>query len=219
MPEGQSKWEQSFFDEAPVIRLKDPLAYALGAMEPGEEFVFTYADAVKMAGHSCGAVSGAYMVTYHALKALYGEETPVRGEIRVAVLGKPTDMAFGPMAQVISLITGASGETGFKGLRGNFQRYNRLIFDTEHFEFNTFIFQRVDNGKTVSVSYDNSSLPQDPSMGMLMPKVISGTARREERDAFVKSWQGNVKRVLTEWEKYPLFEIKEIQGYKFPAGS
>lgn len=218
MPEGQSKWEQSFFDEAPVIRLKDPLAYALGAMEPGGDFIFTYADSVKMAGHSCGAVSGAYMITYHALKALYGEETPVRGEVRVAVMGKPTDLAYGPMSQVISLITGAAGETGFKGLRGNFQRYNRLIFDMEHFEFNTFIFQRVDNGKTVAISYDNSSLPQDPAMGALMPKVIMGTAKKEERDAFVSAWQGNVRRVLCEGDKYGLFTIREA-SYQFPAGS
>ena len=106
MSEGQSKWGQDFFDMVDPLRLKDPLAYILGSMEEGELFVFKYADAVKLAGHSCPAISGAYKITARALSALYGNEIPVRGDIRVAVMGKATDLAYGPMSQVISLITG-----------------------------------------------------------------------------------------------------------------
>ena len=135
MSEGQSKWGQDFFDMVDPLRLKDPLAYILGSMEEGELFVFKYADAVKLAGHSCPAISGAYKITARALSALYGNEIPVRGDIRVAVMGKATDLAYGPMSQVISLITGAAPVTGFAGLGRRFRRRDLLVFDGDHFEY------------------------------------------------------------------------------------
>ena len=217
MAEGQSNWCQTFFDEAPEIRLKDPLAYILGAMEADEVMVYKYADAVKMAGHSCAAVSGAYMVTVKALKALYDNETPVRSQIKVLLKGGPTDLAYGPMAQVISLITGAAGETGFKGLGKVGGRQNKLVFDEDDFQFNTFIFQREDTGKAVKVMYNPQALPQNPAIGDLMPKVVSGQASKEERDQFVSMWQGNVKKVLLEADKYTgLFHVEELKGFHFP---
>lgn len=212
MAEGQSNWSQGFFDEAPEIRLKDPLAYILGAMEADGVMVFKYADAVKMAGHSCAAVSGAYMITVKALKALYADEIPVRSQIRVLIKGGPTDLAYGPMAQVISLITGAAGETGFKGLGRVGGRQNKLVFDKDNFQFNTFIFQREDTGKAVKIAYNPQVLPQNPAMGNLMPLVVSGQASKEEREQFVSMWQGNVRRILLESDKYPgLFEVEEIE--------
>src|SRR3990167_5997205 len=107
MSEGQSNWKQNFFDKAESIVLTDPLAWTLGATEKDGQIVFKYADAVKLAGHSCAAVSGAYKITAKALKALYGKDTPVRGNIKVTIKGGATDLAYGPMSQVISFITGA----------------------------------------------------------------------------------------------------------------
>src|SRR3989338_8558593 len=160
MAEGQSRWKQKFYDEVEPIRLRDPLAVFLGAIDEGETFVFTYADAIKLAGHSCPAVSGAYKITQKALKALYNNEIPVRGEIKVTVLGSPTDGANGPMAQIISFITGAAAETGFGGLGGKFERVNKLIFDTRNEEFGAFIFEREDTGKKVKIKYHPEILPQ-----------------------------------------------------------
>lgn len=203
MSEGQSKWKQDFFDAVEPIVLKDPLAYMLGAMKEGALFIFKYADAVKLAGHSCAAVSGAYKVTAKALKLLYGDETPIRGEVKVVIKGKPTDLAYGPMSQVISFITGAAPVTGFRGLGGKFNRQDLLIFDEENFEYNTFIFQRLDNRKGIKITYDTSVLPQNPRMGELMAGVLSGWASREEHEEFIKLWQGNVRKILLEDDKYP----------------
>ena len=211
MSEGQSNWKQNFFDKAESIVLTDPLAWTLGATEKEGQLVFKYADAVKLAGHSCAAVSGAYKITAKALKALYGKDTPVRGNVKVTIKGGPTDLAYGPMSQVISFITGAATITGFRGLGGQFNRQNLLIFDEKNFEYNTFIFQRLDNGKKVKVVYDTSSLPQDPAMGELMGEVLSGTASKDEHEEFIKMWQGNVKRILLEDDKYPgLFKVEMI---------
>ncbi len=217
MPEGQSNWSPDFFDLVETIKLKDPLAYILGAMDEGEEFVFKYADAVKLAGHSCPAVSGAYKITARALSALYGDEIPVRGEIKVAVMGKATDMAYGPMSQVISLITGAAPITGFAGLGRKYGRRNLLVFDEENFKYNTFIFQRMDNKKTVEVTYNSDLVPEDPELGEYASLAISGQATEEEKKIFQKAWQAKVRRVLLEDNSIPgLFEVREITGYKFP---
>jgi hypothetical protein len=68
------QWKQSFYDKVEPIRLKEPLAEFLGAINEGQEFIFTYEDAVKLAGHSCPAVSGAYKITQREIqRTLAGE--------------------------------------------------------------------------------------------------------------------------------------------------
>ncbi len=211
-------WKQAFFSDVEPIRLIDPLAILLGAQDDGGVLVINYSDAVQLAGHSCPAVSSAWQITSKALKALYGEETPVRGETRVLVKGGPRDLAYGPQAQVISFITGSWGETGFKGLGGKFSRNDKLIFDTEDVQFNTFIFQRIDNGKTVQLSCNPGVLPQDSRMNTLMPLVLQGKAAAEERETFQALWQGNVRKILLEDEAFPgLFSLKELEDFEFPG--
>ena len=157
-----------------------------------------------------------------SFRGIYGDRKGVKGALWRRYPGKkpdkgvdkrgPTDLAYGPMAQVISLITGAAGNTGFKGLGRVGGRQNKLVFDDKDFQFNTFIFQREDTGKSVKVTYSPQVLPQNPDMGELMPLVVSGKASKEERDRFVSMWQGNVKKVLLEPDKYPgLFEIEEVK--------
>jgi len=210
-------WRQDFFDEVEPIKLKDPLSYILGAQDEGEPFVFNYTDAVKLAGHSCPAVSGAYKLTAKALKPLYGKELPTRGQIRVLIKGGPADLAYGPQSHVISLITGAAGVTGFKGLGGRNGRDNKLFFDSEDMQFNTFIFQREDTGKAVRVTYNPQALSGDPRMNDLVPLVLRGTATKEQKDLFISLWQGNVRKILIDDEKYPgLFEVEELKDFEFP---
>jgi formylmethanofuran dehydrogenase subunit E len=212
MSKQKTVWRQDFFDKVEPIRLKDPLAYILGAQDEGEPFVFNYTDAVKLAGHSCPAVSGAYKLTALALKALYGKELPTRGQIKVLVKGGPTDLAYGPQSHVISLITGAAGVTGFKGLGGRHGRDNKLFFDSKDMQFNTFIFQREDTGKAVKVTYNPQALSGDPRMNDLIPLVLRGVATKEQKDLFISLWQGNVRKILIDDEKYPgLFEWRSLR--------
>ena len=213
-----TRWSQGFFDEIEPIKTRDPLSYILGAQADEEPSYFYYTDAVKMAGHSCPAVSGAFRITQLALCALYGsDETPTRGEIRVLIKGGARDLAYGPQAQVISLITGASGETGFKGLGGRFGRNDRLKFDALDPQFCTYIFQREDTGKTVKVVYNPSALGTDSAMGPLMPLVLNGTATKEQKKLFTTLWQGKVRSILLENDKYPgLFTVEEMEDFVYP---
>ena len=203
-----TKWKQPFYDDVEPIRLRDPLAVFLGAIDEGEDFIFTYADAVKLAGHSCPAVSGAYKITEKALKALYKNETPVRGEISVRVLGSVANGANGPISQVISLITGAAPETGFAGLGDQFVRKGKLVFDEKNEEANAFVFTRDDSGKSVKIAYHPHVLPQDKDMPALFTKCIVGTATEKQREKFRTLWQARVKAVLLE-EAKGLFKVEE----------
>ena len=204
-----TKWKQAFYDEVEPIKLKDPLAVFLGAINENEEFIFTYEDAVKLAGHSCPAVSGAYKVTEKALKALYGSEIPIRGGISVKVLGSIDNGANGPISQVISLITGAAPETGFAGLGNSFVRKNKLIFDERNEEANAFVFTRDDNGKSVKVTYHPENVPADQDMHELFTKSIVGTANEKQKDKFKEMWQKRVRCVLFE-EVKGLFNVEKL---------
>ena len=205
----QTRWKQPFYDEAEPIKLREPLAEFLGAIDEGEEFVFTYQDAVKLAGHSCPAVSGAYKITQKALKVLYKDKLPVRGEISVKVLGSVDNGANGPISQVISLITGAAPQTGFAGLGERFGRKDKLVFDEVNEEPNAFIFIRDDNKRCVKVSYHPENLPQEENMHTLFTKCIVGTATKEQEEEFKRMWQARVKAVLFE-EVKGLFKVQEL---------
>ena len=117
-----------FFDAVPRIRLHDPLADFLGAFEGGV-IEYAYLDAVRLAGHSCPTVASAYWLTSQALRALYGEALPERGGVRVAFRESRTAGVTGVIANVVSLLTGATTDTGFKGLAGRFDR--RGLLDTD----------------------------------------------------------------------------------------
>ncbi len=60
----------AFFDQAPAIVMYDALAQTLGAMQDGL-IEYHYLDAVKLAGHSCPTVAGAWLMTRAALARLY----------------------------------------------------------------------------------------------------------------------------------------------------
>lgn len=202
------EWSQPFFETVPPIRLEEPLSQILGTQREGDDFIVHYSDCVLLAGHSCPTVSGAYKVTEAALKALYPIEEgkrAQRGGIKVLIKGGPRDMGYGPQSQVITLITGAAGQTGFKGLGQSNSRDGKLFFDKKNPEFNTFIFQREDNLRTVKVTYRPQILKPDPRLSELTPKVTGGRATKEEHEEFISHWQGRVEEILA-------FDTDDLSG-------
>ena len=209
MCETQTRWKQPFYQDVEPIKLKDPLAVFLGAIDDSGEFIFTYSDAIKLAGHSCPAVSGAYKITQKALKALYGNEIPIRGQISVRILGSIDHGANGPISQVIGLITGAAPETGFAGLGNKFVRKNKLIFDEKNEEPNAFIFTRDDTKKSIKLTYHPENIPTKEDMSELFTKCIVNTATDKQKEEFKKMWQERVRIVLLE-EAKNLFTVEKI---------
>lgn len=211
----QTQFNKSFFDAVEPIKIKDPLAIALGAMDKSESFIFAYTDAVKFAGHSCPAVSGAYKLTQLALKSLYGNEIPIRGQIKVTFKGGVDYKVNGPISQVVTLITGAAGASGFRGLGGGrYNRQNLLSFDetgeADEDAVCTVIFERMDTKKKIEISYDNSMLPANPKMGDLMPLAVTGKGTDAEIKEFGELWHDRIKIVLMNPPK-GMFVIKELK--------
>lgn len=172
-----------FFDRAPTLTVQDPLAAFLGAAQDGI-LTYRYADAVRLCGHSCPTVAGAYLMVIKGLKALYGEELPERGGIEAAMQGARDEGTVGVTASVVQLLTGAAPETGFGGIgmQGRFARRNLLSFGAGEIN-GTLTLRRKDNGKTVAVSINAALKPFAPEMRELMPKAVGGSASTEELDA------------------------------------
>lgn len=196
-----------FFDRAPTLTVQDPLAAFLGAAENGI-LTYRYADAVRLCGHSCPTVAGAYLMVIKGLKALYGEELPERGGIEATMQGTRDEGTVGVTASVVQLLTGAAPETGFGGIgmQGRFARRNLLSFGAGEIN-GTLTLRRKDSGKTVAVSLNAALQPFAPQMRDIMPKAVGGSASAKELERFGQLWQARVKAFLTESADDPQFVI------------
>ncbi len=189
-----------FFDEVDPIETYDPLAETLGAMRDGR-IRYDYLDMVKLAGHSCPTVAGAWLMTKIGLKELYRDDLPVRGEIRVEMRGALDEGVEGVIGSCIGLVTGAANEGGFKGLGGRYARNLRLSYGAD-IEGDVRL-TRLDNGERIEMSYNPSVVPGNPEQQVLMQKVMQNRATPEERERFAELWQERVKRILLQTELWP----------------
>lgn len=184
----------NFFRDAPVIVVSDPLMRLLG---PGDGVIrYGYADAVKLAGHSCPTVAGAFLMVRAGLKALYGDAMPERGAVRLRFPDSAESGVTGVMAQVAGLVTGARAEDGFKGFAGRHARNNLLEFDAS--VAGTMEMARTDGGCRAIISYNPQRVPADPAMRPLLDRVASRTATPDQERDFAALWQDRVRRILIE---------------------
>jgi len=197
----------NFYDRVLAIELYDPLSDFLGAIDNGIVEI-EYLDCVKLAGHSCPTVAGAYLMTLMGLSRLYQDTLPVRGTIKVEMHDGETDGVTGVTCNVISYIVGASGKGGFKGIQGNFSRNNLVSYDQPI--DGEVRLTRLDTEESVTLSYDPSIVPADPNMQPLMRKMLQGTATKEEKKEFGKLWQSRVEKILTDTKLWgQMITIKE----------
>jgi len=128
----------AFFDAAPVVRTRDPLATLLGATEDGV-IDYHYADAVRLAGHSCPTVAGAFFTGRAALAALYPGTVPERGGVEVTLPDAENAGVTGAIAQVLTLLTGAAADIWIQGtgrsLRAQPSAALRLCFSDRRHRF------------------------------------------------------------------------------------
>ena len=184
----------AFFDKIETIKLKDELANFLGAFENGL-VEFSYLDIVKSAGHSCPTVAGAYLMCLEGLKALYKNDIAKRGEIIVSFKENASEGVAGVIANVATQITGATLSSGFKGIAGNFVRHSLMKFDEDISA--SIKLQRADNGNSVELIYNPSSIQPDPLMFEIFGKFKNGQElTAEEKHTFGKLWQERVERIF-----------------------
>ena len=198
-----------FFNDIPHLVLHDPLAQFLGASDTGL-VDFTYLDAVKLAGHSCPTVASAYWMTCLALKALYGDQRPERGALRVEFKEGIGTKVTGVIANVVSMLTGASGDGGFKGLGGRFERHHLISFNTNiPLDIR---FWRMDNGMRADVAAHLQHVAASTEMPGLMQLCVNGKATAAEQRQFGVLWQERVRRILIEHRDDPEVFVVRCAG-------
>jgi len=186
----------SFFDDIEKIVLEDELAKFLGVNDDGI-MDYSYADIVKTAGHSCGTVAGAYLTALKGLKALYGEEIPKRGEIKIEIKKDPEEDNAGVIGCVLSNITGATTNYGFGGIpTGKFTRRNLLFYNAE---IDTDVrFTRLDTNKHVGINYRPQKVVNP--MAILM-STLGENATQEDKKTFPIRFQEMVKTIFENEDK------------------
>jgi hypothetical protein len=185
----------AFFDAVAAITVADPLADALGAAEGGL-IEYRYLDAVKLAGHSCPTVAGAWLMTRAALAHLYPGQTPRRGEIRVELRQGVDEGVAGVIAGVAGLVTGAANEGGFKGLAGRFARNGLLRFGVPM--RGEIRFTRLDNGVSVELSHRPQAVPRPAGLSELLRDASAPQASAAAQRAFADAWQDWVRAIVIE---------------------
>jgi len=182
-----------FFARIPAITLRDPLAELLGAAAGGL-IEYRFADAVKLAGHSCPTVAGAWLMTVRALQALYGDAIPERGNLTVTLRERMDSGVAGVIGSVAGLLTGAAGDGGFKGLGGRYSRCKLLHFGVAG--NSSLTFTRRDTKVAVDCDLSLESVPADPRIAGLLGAILGGSADPEATRLFGELWQDRVRRIL-----------------------
>ncbi|MGQ9371226.1 FmdE family protein [Azospirillum sp. ST 5-10] len=194
----------AFFAAAPRLTVRDPLGAFLGASADGR-LDYGYADAVRLAGHSCPTVAGAYLMTVRALAHLYPGTVPERGAVAVSVRDRAGDGVAGVLAAVAALLTGAAGDGGFKGIGGRFDRRRLLSFGADLADVLGFV--RTDTGRGVQAALDTTVVPADPELPELLRRAASGHATAAEEERFRRLWQDRVRRMLVDHADDPRLVI------------
>ena len=198
-----------YYDLVPRLRVRDPLAYALGAAEEGI-LEYGYGDAVRLAGHSCPTVAAAYWLTWLALERLYPEALPERGGISVEMRDSEADGSTGVAACVIQMLTGAAGQGGFKGIGGRYGRswLQRYTPDLPL----TFRFTRIDTGVGVDVAADLQILPADPQLNALIKRCARGDDDSAMFAELGARWQARVRHLLLDLGRDPgVFIVRSVE--------
>ncbi|MEO5366870.1 MAG: hypothetical protein H7831_11075 [Magnetococcus sp. WYHC-3] len=184
------------YPSQPALTLFDPLGALLGWGEG--EFTYTFAQVVALTGHGCPTTAGAFLLTCRAVELLYGQDMPQRGDLRITLPGGREEGVLGVMGQVFTLLTGAAGSEGFKGLAGQMARDNLLIFAPGSAVPGKggFLFQRLSTGAAVRLGYAPGAIPAAPTLGADMQQVLSGQADAATRRRFTQAWHQRVLDIL-----------------------
>lgn len=186
----------AFFDDVAGLTVFDPLAAFLGSTDDGL-LHYRYADAVRLAGHSCPTVASAYWLARGAMMRLWAGETPVRGQVAVRLAGTVDAGTTGVVASVVTLLTGAAGDGGFAGISGQFVRRHLLEFGHTDQDLE-LAFTRTDTGTCVLAQAHVQRVRADPRTPALLPQALLPDASPTLRREFATLWQDRVRRLLLE---------------------
>src|SRR5699024_10632025 len=123
---------------------------------------------------------------------------PERGNIGVQMPAPMDTGTTGVIAQVLTLITGAAADNGFKGLAGRFARNDLMRCEAADTVTDAVMFQRLDNDAAVTIELDTGPVPADPALPQLLGPVVHGAASEQQEALFRSVWQERVRCLLLE---------------------
>ncbi len=183
------------FPDTPVLSFYDPLGDMLGAGDGIYQYSFD--DAVKLAGHACPTVAGAFVMVKRAVELLYGDDLPRRGDLRITMYGAIDAGTNGPFSQILTLLTGSAADNGFNGLGRLEVRKGLLKFDRSGTGGPVrCTFERLSNAERVTLVYSPAAIPAVPGLSADMQALLTGAADPVIRERFRTSWRERVVRIL-----------------------
>jgi hypothetical protein len=200
-----SIWTQDYITQVEPIMMMEPYFAIFGQTDGA--IPYYYEEAVKLAGHSCGATAGAWTITRKALEVLYPDgEIPVRGQIAVDAPGAEDEWFVGVFGEIITYLTGAAPRTGFNGsdfaVNDLYVRQNKMVYDEaptgEQPPMREWVFTRLDTGVSVGVKFNLAVItpiatPERVAMGQ---KLAQGLATPEEAAAYIEYWNARARFVF-----------------------
>lgn len=221
VPADEFSWDQDYITEVPPIMMIEPYFQIFGQSQ--DAVPYYYEEAVRLAGHSCGATTGAWTITLKALEVLYPDgETPVRGQIAVEAPGAEDEWFVGVFGEIITFITGASPHTGFIGAEFGkaddvFVRQNKMTYAEEPTNqlppMREWIFTRLDTGAKVGVKFNLVVITPIPTPGRIAmgKKMAAGEATPEEAADYIQYWNDRATFVLENADMNGFFIVKEYE--------
>ena len=204
----QTKWKSDFYNQAPTISIIEEEGIKVGSLGLGESLQISLTDVGQLTGHICPGTACGFLLTRLALIELFPNETPKRGNIKIA------SMSPNGIANIAAYIVGIH-PTDLLSENPN------LIIDKslkpEEKGKIVLIFQRKDNGKMVKASFNKMKLITQENRKILktyMKNFEEGKATNEEIEINGKYAQSIVKRLITETPGGVLL-VKPCTEYKF----
>jgi hypothetical protein len=210
-------WEQDYITDVEPIMMYDPYFSIFGQSQTAVPYY--YEEVVKVAGHSCGATTGAWVITQKALEVLYPDgEIPVRGQIYVEAPGAEDEWFVGVFGDIITFLTGAAPHTGFIGQEFGqtddvFVRQNKMVYADEPTNqlppMREWIFTRMDTGKKVGVKFNLVIITPIPTPGrQAMGKTMATfQATPEEAADYIQYWNDRAIFVLENQDMKGFFTV------------
>ncbi|OGU35305.1 MAG: hypothetical protein A2068_12270 [Ignavibacteria bacterium GWB2_35_6b] len=207
----QNPWH-NILENVPSIKVIDKKAAAFGSVEEGKEPVFEISlkDIGLYFGYITPPVAESYIMTMKALKVLYPDQLPERGQIRVAAQSE-TDFML-----TASYITGARPYYFVKGFVNS-----DLVVDTaiRNDDGYAIYFQRKDNGKTVAALFNRKLIHDNEKDYMIAAlttiRLASGLELKDISPEEAKKLSFDLLE-LTIADDRGVIVIKEIDNYVFP---
>ncbi len=213
---GGVEWKQSYINDPEPLMIRDPFLELLGQVDGA--IPFYYSEVVKLSGHSCGATSGAWMLVKKALEALYGDETPIRGDIKITMPGPADQFYIGVFGEIFTYLTGAAPSSGFPGTAfpENANRRNMMIYPEEPadtlFPLVDYIFERTDTGKKVAVGYNLGMVQpaESPELKEMQAALTNGTINAADRAEWTQWWNDRAENTFKNHAQPGFFRVKVL---------